>query len=110
LLQNTNRLSEAEPLLQRTLAISEKFYDPDHPQVAAVLNNLALLLRTDNRPGDAAPLYRRSLAILGRSTRATGRQHPYLETTRNNYVQALTALGRSEAEIEATTRSLLDDS
>lgn len=35
---------EAAPLYQRSLAICEKSLGPDHPAVAAALNNLALLL------------------------------------------------------------------
>src|SRR5689334_5517366 len=31
LLQDTNRLSEAEPLMRRALAIAEKSYGPAHP-------------------------------------------------------------------------------
>ena len=44
LLQATNRLAEAEPLYRRALAIDEKSYGPDHPDVARDLNNLAGLL------------------------------------------------------------------
>ena len=51
LLQATNRLAEAEPLLRRALAIDEKSFGPDHPKVAVRLNNLALLLR----PRTASP-------------------------------------------------------
>ena len=40
----TNRLSEAEPLMRRALAIDEKSFGPDHPNVARDLNNLAVLL------------------------------------------------------------------
>jgi hypothetical protein len=45
----TNRLSEAEPLYRRALAIDEKSFGPDHPNVARDLNNLAELLRATNR-------------------------------------------------------------
>ena len=41
LLQATNRLEEAEPLMRRALAIDEKSYGPEHPNVAIDLNNLA---------------------------------------------------------------------
>ena len=41
LLQATNRLAEAEPLMRRALAIDEKSFGPDHPNVAIGLNNLA---------------------------------------------------------------------
>ncbi|CAN0474349.1 unnamed protein product, partial [Scytosiphon promiscuus] len=38
--------AEAQPLHQRCLAIDEKVYDPDHPQIAADLNNWAVLLES----------------------------------------------------------------
>ena len=73
LLQDTNRLAEAEPLMRRALAIDEKSSGPDHPNVAIRLNNLARLLQATNRLAEAEPLFRRALAIfeksLGRTTR-----------------------------------------
>ena len=63
LLQDTNRLAEAEPLIRRALAIDEKSYGPDHPNVAIRLNNLAELLQDTNRLAEAEPLMRRALAI-----------------------------------------------
>jgi tetratricopeptide (TPR) repeat protein len=59
----TNRLTEAEPLMRRALAIDEHSHGPDHPTVARDLNNLAVLLRDTNRPTEAEPLMRRALAI-----------------------------------------------
>jgi hypothetical protein len=44
LLHATNRLSKAEPLMRRALAIDEQSYGPEHPEVAIALNNLAALL------------------------------------------------------------------
>ena len=44
LLQVTNRLEEAEPLMRRALNIDEQSYGENHPDVATCLNNLALLL------------------------------------------------------------------
>ena len=41
LLEDTNRLAEAEPLMRRALAITEKSPGPDHPAIATALNNLA---------------------------------------------------------------------
>ncbi|MFO0776824.1 MAG: tetratricopeptide repeat protein [Nitrospira sp.] len=38
LLQATNRLAEAEPLMKRALAIDETSYGPEHPKVAIRLN------------------------------------------------------------------------
>jgi hypothetical protein len=77
---------------------------PDHPIVAIRLNNLAELLRDTNRLSGAEPLYRRAVGILVHFARATGHQHPHFETVRANYAEALTALGRSEAEVEAALR------
>jgi Tetratricopeptide repeat len=37
------RWADAEPLFKRALAIGEKAYDPDHPDVAKSLNLLAFL-------------------------------------------------------------------
>jgi hypothetical protein len=41
LLQATNRLSEAEPLMHRALVIDEASCEPEHPNVAQDFNNLA---------------------------------------------------------------------
>ncbi len=38
-----DRYAKAEPLYERALGISEKGLGPDHPHVAASLNNLAVL-------------------------------------------------------------------
>jgi len=63
LLQHTNRLTEAEPLMHRALAISEASFGPDHPTVATRLSNLAALLQATNRLAEAEPLMRRALVI-----------------------------------------------
>ena len=73
LLQATNRLAEAEPLMRRALAIDEKSFGPDHPDVAIGLNNLAQLLQATNRLAEAEPLMRRALAICEKSF---GPDHP----------------------------------
>ena len=39
LLKNTNRLSEAEPMFRRALAIWKASYGMDHPRVATGLSN-----------------------------------------------------------------------
>ena len=64
LLQATNRLAEAEPLMRRALAINEKSLGPEHPDVANSLNNLALLLAERDDWAAAAALGRRAKPIL----------------------------------------------
>ena len=76
---------EAEPLFRRALAIDERRYGPDHPNVATDLNNLAQLLQATNRLAEAEPLIRRALAIDERSLRPgpPRRRHPTSTTWRS---------------------------
>ena len=63
LLQDTNRMGEAEPLMRRALEIDEASFGEHHPTVAIRLNNLAQLLKATNRMGEAEPLMRRALEM-----------------------------------------------
>ena len=76
-----NRNGEAESLYRRALAIAEKSYGPDHPDIARDLNNLAGLLQDTNRHSEAEPLYRRALAI---DEKSYGPDHPNTKTIREN--------------------------
>ena len=49
LLTETNRYAEAEPLYRRVLAIFEKRFGPDYPNVGIVPDNLASLMKDKNR-------------------------------------------------------------
>jgi tetratricopeptide (TPR) repeat protein len=91
LLQATNRLAEAEPLVRRALAINEKSYGQDHPSVANRLNNLAMLLQATNRVAKAEPLMRRALAIFEASL---GPDHPQAVTARDNLAALVAALAK----------------
>ncbi|GLT24638.1 hypothetical protein GCM10007933_41270 [Zoogloea oryzae] len=104
LLQATKRLAEAEPLMRRALAIDEASFGPDHPDVAIDLNNLAQLLQATDRLLEAEPLMRRALAIFIRNL---GPDHPNSHIVGGNYIGLLHALGKPEAEIVATLRTLL---
>ncbi|HKI18012.1 MAG TPA: tetratricopeptide repeat protein, partial [Isosphaeraceae bacterium] len=88
----TPRLCRVQPLVQ---------YDPDHPDVARDLNNLAELLRATNRLAEAEPLLRRAVEILLKFTHATGHEHPHFEGATNNYTGLLAAMGLSNAQIDA---------
>ncbi|EGV29515.1 SEFIR domain protein [Thiorhodococcus drewsii AZ1] len=96
LLQATNRLGEAEPLMRRALSIDEASYGPEHPNVAIRLNNLAQLLKATNRLGDAEPLMRRALSI---DEASYGPEHPKVAIRLNNLAQLLQDTNRlGEAE------------
>ena len=80
-LKNRAEHGEAEPLYRRALAIDEKSFGPEHPNVATDLDNLAELLRATNRLAEAQPLYRRALAITEKSF---GPDHPNMAIRLNN--------------------------
>ena len=102
LLQNTNRLAEAEPLMPRALRIDEASYGNDHPAVARDLNNLASLLQATNRLAEAEPLMARGFAVL----KSLGFDHPKTQSMRGNYIALLQAMGLAEPEIQAKLQSL----
>jgi tetratricopeptide (TPR) repeat protein len=65
--------AQVEPLLRRALAIREKVLFPEHPDVAASLNNLAELYVTLSEYEKAQPLYERALRIREKTL---GSEHP----------------------------------
>lgn len=108
LLQATNRLDKAEPPMRRALAIDEVSYGKDHPNVASRLSNLATLLQATNRLSEAESLTRRAVAIFLQFQRDTGHPHPDRDTAITNFWCLLAAIGKSQDEIAATIRGMLD--
>ncbi len=58
-----DKLAEAEPLLQRSLAIWQKVFGPEHPNVAQSLSLLAVLYNAQEKYEEAERLFQRALAI-----------------------------------------------
>ena len=83
LLQERGDYAAARPLCERALAIRERALDPEHPDIAFSLYNLAELLATQGDYAAARPLYERALAIY---KKVLGPEHP-------NTVAALSELG-----------------
>jgi tetratricopeptide (TPR) repeat protein len=54
----------------------------DHPDVAMTLNNLAMLLKKQEKYEEAAAIYERALAIF---ERALGAEHPKVVACKENY-------------------------
>jgi tetratricopeptide (TPR) repeat protein len=80
----------------RALAIDEKSFGPDHPDVASNLNNWAQLLTETNRLAKAAPLMRRALTI---DEKSYGPDHPSVARDPNNLADLLKTIYRmAEAE------------
>jgi hypothetical protein len=96
LLQDTNRLAEAEPLMRRGLAIEETRNGKEHPNVAVHINNLAQLLKATNRLAEAEQLMRRALAI---GEASYGTDNPNVAPVLNNLALLLHDTNRlAEAE------------
>jgi Tfp pilus assembly protein PilF len=60
---NQDQYAKAEPLLQRALAIREKAFSSEHPDVATSLENYARCLLAMDRSQDAESLEARAMAI-----------------------------------------------
>ena len=103
LLQRTNRLGEAEPMMRRALEIDEIAFGWQHPIVAIRLNNLAGLLHATGRLGEAEPMMRRALEI---DEAAIGKEHPTTAIHLNNLATLLQETNRIE-EAEPLMRQAL---
>jgi CHAT domain-containing protein/Tfp pilus assembly protein PilF len=80
-LSRAGKYSEAIPLAQRLVASLEKAFGPDNRDVAASLNNLALLYGNQGRDAEAEPLCKRALAIL---EKVHGLDSPEVAASLNN--------------------------
>lgn len=96
---DANRLKEAEPLMRRALAITVESFEPNHPEIAASLRNLAKLLRVSNRLAEAEPLLRQELVLLYKSVSATGHLHPNLRDASRTYITLLKEMNVPAGEI-----------
>ena len=89
------RYAQAQPFLEKSLAIREKALGAEHPDVAASLNNLAALYDAQGQYGKAEPLYERALQIL---KKALPSDHPNLAQLMENYSALLAKLNRDPEE------------
>jgi tetratricopeptide (TPR) repeat protein len=71
-LYRQGKYAEATEIAKRSLALAEKKFGPDHPDIGQSLNNLAALYDSQGRYAEAEPLYKRALTICERAeSRAT---------------------------------------
>ncbi|PZV08808.1 MAG: tetratricopeptide repeat-containing protein [Leptolyngbya sp.] len=95
-LQDKIRYAEAEVAYRNALLHRGHQLGADHPDVAASLNDLALLYKLMERYEEAESLYERSLAIYKQQL---GANHPYVATSLNNLALLYESMGRyGEAE------------
>jgi CHAT domain-containing protein/tetratricopeptide (TPR) repeat protein len=90
------KYAEATEVAKCSLALTEKKFGPEHPDVGGSLNNLAELYRAQGRYAEAEPLYKRALAIR---EKALGPDHPDVGDSLNNFALLYDRQGRyAEAE------------
>jgi hypothetical protein len=80
----------AERLLRQALTLQEASVGPNHPDVANILNNLAIVCELNGKLTDAEACYRRAYAIATSSLPAND---PFVTTSRENLEQFCTARG-----------------
>ncbi len=80
-LYSEGRYVEAIPIASRLLAIVEKAFGPEHPDVAYSLNNLAVLYEMTGDHAKAEQLLQRSLAIREKTL---GPKHPQVVASLSN--------------------------
>jgi tetratricopeptide (TPR) repeat protein len=84
LYEEQGKYEKAEPLYKRALIIVEKELGPEHPTVAASLNNLASLYSIQKLYSQARPLLKRALKIW---VKTLGPEHPDVATGLENLAQ-----------------------
>jgi tetratricopeptide (TPR) repeat protein len=80
-LRDRGLYEQAEPLLRRSLRISEQVFGPEHPDTAQLLNDLGWLYYHQGKYDQAETLYKRALVIR---ERILGAFHPHTATTLND--------------------------
>jgi tetratricopeptide (TPR) repeat protein len=98
--------AEAKVLFDRALTLAEEAYGPDHPQVAAIVNNLGGVLRALGDLKGAKELFARALKI---DEEAYGPDHPEVATDVNNLGGILRDLGDLKGAKEHYERALKID-
>jgi hypothetical protein len=80
----------AERLLRQALTLQEASAGPNHPDVANILNNLAIVCELNGKLTDAEACYRRAYAI---ATASLPPGDPFVTTSRENLEQFCMARG-----------------
>ncbi|KAI0219122.1 Kinesin light chain [Lamellibrachia satsuma] len=102
--EDQGKYKEAANLLNDALGIREKTLGPDHPAVAATLNNLAVLYGKRGKYKEAEPLCKRALEIR---EKVLGKDHPDVAKQLNNLALLCQNQGKYE-EVEQYYQRALD--
>ena len=61
------KYSEAEKLAKEALILAKEKFGEDHQKIAASMDTLAMIYKTEGKFGEAEPLYKKALAIREKS-------------------------------------------
>ena len=92
-LTRTGKYDRGVVVAKKALEVAETNVGPNHPDVAASLNNLALLYQRKGDYAQAEPLYKHALAI---KEEVLGPDHPSLATNLDNLAALYRATEREE--------------
>ena len=88
---------------KKALEVAEReFVGPNHPAVAASLNNLAFLYHKQGEYAEAEPLYKRALPIM---EKALGSNHPNVAKVLERMSALYETVGRTELAKESADRA-----
>jgi tetratricopeptide (TPR) repeat protein len=93
LYKDAGRLPEAEAALRRALASGRARSGEDHPNVAASMGNLAVVLEHESRFAEAEDIYKRTLAV---DEKIFGSNHPATAIGLNNLANVYFDQGRTQ--------------
>ncbi len=102
-LRDSAQYEQAEPLLQRALAIRERVLGADHPDTASSLIDLARLYKDQGKYEEAEPLFQRALEIR---ERVLGADHPDTATSLNSLALLYNFQGKYEEAESLFQRAL----
>src|ERR1039458_5024063 len=105
-LKNRGQLGEAGQALKRALAIAEKLYGPDHPNVATYANNIGQIVKAQGDLAGALQYTQRALVI---DEKVYGPDHPKVAVRANNIGQILQDQGDLTGALRYTRRALAID-
>ena len=97
------RYQEALPLSRRALEMNAKVLGPEHPGLAASLNNLAGLYQALGAYDQALPLYQRAVNIR---EKALGPEHPDVASSLNNLAALYWAMAAYDQALPLYQRAL----
>jgi len=102
-LQESNRIEEAEPLLQEALALETNIFGPDHPNTVQIFSQLGNVRFAQGRYEEALEMKRR---VADRFRKSYGEKSYWYADEIGGVAHTLLALGRASEALPLATEAL----